>query len=120
MTMTHIDHILHGITETFRANGADKVILFGSYASGTPDENSDLDLIVVTTDNFMPTTNREKMELHHRFNRLIRHYRKEIPIDMLVYTKPMYEKLLETGSLFSTEIIRKGKVLYEATNQGVA
>jgi hypothetical protein len=38
----------------------------------------------------------------------------DIPIDMLVYTKLMYQKLQESGSLFTREINQKGKVLYEA------
>jgi hypothetical protein len=39
---------------------------------------------------------------------------------MLVYTKLMYHQMQESGSLFSNEINRKGKVLYEAINQGMA
>jgi len=34
----------------------------------------------------------------------------------MVYTKLMYEKLLESGSLFTKEINQKGKILYEAIN----
>ena len=37
-----------------------KVILFGSYAYGTPDENSDIDLYVVTKDDFVPQNWKEK------------------------------------------------------------
>jgi hypothetical protein len=39
---------------------------------------------------------------------------RKTPIDLIVYTKPMYEKFIELGSLFSKEISRKGTVLYEA------
>jgi hypothetical protein len=38
----------------------------------------------------------------------------KIPIDLIVYTKPMYNKFNELGSLFSKEISQKGLVLYEA------
>ena len=69
--------------------------------------NSDLDIIVVTTDNYIPSTNREKMELHHKYNLLIKKFRRAIPIDMLVYTKSMYQKLQETGGIFTAEINRK-------------
>ena len=114
--MSNIDTIIINITEALKDKGVEKIILFGSYAYGKPTEDSDLDIIVVTTDNFMPTTNREKMELHHKYNHLINKFRRVIPIDMLVYTRLMYEKLLESGSLFTKEINQKGKVLYEAIN----
>ncbi|MCD6273991.1 MAG: nucleotidyltransferase domain-containing protein [Deltaproteobacteria bacterium] len=32
----------------------EKIILFGSYAYGNPDEHSDIDLYIVTNDDFMP------------------------------------------------------------------
>jgi len=37
--------------------------LFGSYAYGTPNEDSDIDLYVVTKDEFMPQSFREKMNI---------------------------------------------------------
>lgn len=118
--MTNTDKIINSITETLKDEGVEKIILFGSYAYGIPTEDSDLDIIVITTDNYMPATNREKMELHHKYNLLIKKFRRYIPIDMMVYTKLMYEKLLESGSLFTNEINQKGKVIYEAANQGMA
>jgi uncharacterized protein len=118
--MTDIDQVINSITNTLKDEGVEKIILFGSYAYGNPGEDSDLDIIVVTADNYMPVTNREKMELHHRYNLLIKKFRKVIPIDMLVYTRLMYQRLQESGSLFTNEINSKGKILYEAINQGMA
>jgi hypothetical protein len=37
-----------------------------------------------------------------------------IPIDLIVYSKPMYTKFNELCSLFSKEVSQKGIVLYEA------
>lgn len=118
--MTNIDQIIIGITDTLKGQGVEKIILFGSYAYGAPNEDSDLDIIVVTNDNYMPASNREKMELHHKYNLLIRKFRKIIPIDMLVYTRLMYQKVQESGNHFTSEINQKGKVLYEAVDQGMA
>ena len=118
--MTNIEQIISNITDTLKEEGVEKIILFGSYAYGKPRENSDLDIIVVTNDNFIPVTNREKMELHHKYNLLIKKFRRVISIDMLVYTKLMYQKIQESGSLFTNEINCNGKVLYEAINQGMA
>ena len=114
--MTNIDSIVSNITETLKNEGVEKIILFGSFATGKGGEESDLDLIVVTTDDYLPSTNRAKMELHHKYNRLIRKFRKLIPIDLLVYTRSMYSILQESGSMFSREIKLKGKVIYEAVN----
>lgn len=114
--MTNIDHIIEGVTDALKSQGVRKIILFGSYAYGIPDVDSDPDIIVVTDDDFIPASNREKMELHHKYNVLIRKFRKEIPIDMLVYTRLMYQKVQESGNRFSSEINQKGKILYEAAD----
>jgi len=118
--MNSVEQIIAGITDTLKIEGVEKIILFGSHAYGNPNEYSDLDIIVVTTDNYMPTTNREKMELHHKYNLLIKKFRRDIPIDMLVYTKLTYQKLQESASMFTNEINQKGKILYEAVNPGMA
>jgi uncharacterized protein len=39
-----------------------RVILFGSYAGGTPEAGSDVDLLVVTDDDSMPASFEESME----------------------------------------------------------
>ena len=42
-----------------------KIILFGSYAKGTPHQDSDIDLFVVTDDDFIPGSFAQKMEVKH-------------------------------------------------------
>ncbi len=118
--MTNVEQIIMNITDTLKGEGVEKIILFGSYAYGSPSKDSDLDIIVVTTDNYIPASNREKMELHHKYNRQIKEFRRLIPIDMLVYTRSMYQKMQELGSIFTKEINLEGKILYEAIDQGVA
>jgi uncharacterized protein len=104
------------IVEQLKKASPEKIILFGSYAWGVPNEESDIDIIVITRDEYMPETNREKMQIHHRYNPLIKKFRKYMPIDLIVYTKTMFVKLQETGNSFSQEINQNGKVLYEAVN----
>jgi predicted nucleotidyltransferase len=106
--------IINSITNTLKDEGVDKIILFGSYAYGKPTQDSDLDIIVVTKDDYLPVTHREKMDLHHKYNSKIRQFRAIIPIDLLAYTKQMYQKFLESGSIFTAEIKFKGKIVYEA------
>jgi uncharacterized protein len=104
------------IVEELKKAEPEKIILFGSYAYGQPNEDSDVDIILITSDEYMPKSFREKMNLYHRINPYIDQFRKHIPIDLLIYTKSMYKILQERASLFSKEINLKGKVLYERSN----
>jgi predicted nucleotidyltransferase len=81
----------------------DKIILFGSYAYGTPHADSDVDILVI-----MPARN----ELDQSFK-----IRCEVPapfpMDLLVRTPKDIGWRLEDGDLFHTKIVTKGKLLYE-------
>jgi predicted nucleotidyltransferase len=96
--------------------GIHKIVLFGSLTSGDIRTDSDVDLIVVTNDDHMPQSYKEKSEIYLKVSRELTEIKHKIPIDLIVYTKPMYKKFNELGSLFSKEISQKGIVLYEADN----
>jgi predicted nucleotidyltransferase len=102
--------ILAQLTEKIRLY---KVILFGSYAGGTPGINSDIDLLVVTDDDFMPASFEENMRNYLKVSAALRDIRRKIPMDLIVHTKPMHKKFLQLGSMFSKEVKEKGEVLYE-------
>ena len=91
----------------------EKIILFGSYAYGEPDPNSDLDILVVTGDEMIPASFTEKSKIYLRISKAISEIKKEFPVDLIVHTKPMHQKFIEIDSLFAREINSKGKVLYE-------
>lgn len=93
-----------------------KVILFGSHAYGNVDENSDIDLMVVLNTEDMPENFKEKMKYKLSVRDAILDISKKVPIDLIVYTKSMYRKFIGLKSLFSKEILQKGKILYEADN----
>ena len=82
----------------------EKIILFGSYAYGTPTKDSDVDLLVI-----MPSDE----PMHSRVTR-IRKLVRDIPIpkDIIVYTPQEVEKWKDASVAFITSIIRKGKVIY--------
>jgi len=94
--------------------GIHKVILFGSLASSAVHTDSDVDLMVVTNDDHFPDSYKEKSEIYLKVSSALTDIARKIPIDLIVYTKPMYNKFNELGSLFSKEISQKGIVLYEA------
>ena len=87
----------------------EKIILFGSYAYGEPHEDSDVDLLVV-----MPAANMINQSV--RIRRLTSH---PFPLDLIVRTPAYLRKRLELEDWFLREIVGKGKVLYEATDEGV-
>ncbi|WP_432823897.1 nucleotidyltransferase domain-containing protein [Trichloromonas sp.] len=93
-----------------------KIILFGSHAYGNPGPDSDVDLLVVTEDDFLPRNFAEKNEIYLRVANLIIDIEKNIPIDLIVHTKAMHRKFVEMGSMFSKKIAVDGTVLYEKTH----
>lgn len=112
------EHIL--ILEKLKKINLYKVILFGSFAYGKPDKDSDIDLIVVTNDEYFPKDYQEKSDLYLKVSNTLSDIAGKIPIDLIVYTKPMYNKFIQLGSLFSKEITQNGVILYETGNYGMA
>jgi predicted nucleotidyltransferase len=101
------------LLEKLIATQPEKIILFGSYAWGDPTIESDIDILVVTGDDIMPAGFAEKSRIYLRISQAISEIKKEFPVDLIVHTKPMHQKFIETDSLFAREILSKGKVLFE-------
>jgi predicted nucleotidyltransferase len=99
------------LTKSLKAINPYLVLLFGSYAYGTPNPDSDIDLLVVTNDDFMPRNFDEKMKISLKVKKHLFDINKEVAIDLIVYTKPMYQKFIELQSSFSREILSKGIIL---------
>jgi predicted nucleotidyltransferase len=83
----------------------DKIILFGSYAMGNANENSDLDLLVIK-DSDLPRPQRTAFVRKMLFGSLI-------PIDLMVYTHQEIDDSKETDHSFAKEVINSGKTVYE-------
>ena len=96
------------------------VLLFGSYVYGNPDQDSDLDVFVVLNDQSMPITFKEKQDLYLKVSPFTRPVAKQIPIDLIVFTIPMYEQFKLSNTSFSEEILTKGIVIYESKHQTMA
>src|SRR5262249_9888994 len=88
------------VAERFRP---DKIILFGSYAYGTPHADSDVEILVL-----MPTRN----PLDQAF-RIHATLLPPFPLDILVRTPDNLKWRLAEGDSFHSEIVSRGKVLYE-------
>ncbi len=93
-----------------------KVILFGSHAYGTPDADSDIDLLVVTRDEFMPKNFTDRMSIYLAVAETLSEIEKEVPIDLIVHTKAMHTKFIAMNSMFARKILLHGDVLYEKSH----
>lgn len=109
--MVDIEKLKDEIVERLKPLDLDKVILFGSYAYGTPTEESDIDLYVVTKDEFIPQSFKEKSEIHLKIARAMKDILQKYPTDLITHTKAMHEKFNQLNSSFAQEIKSKGIVL---------
>src|SRR5437764_4338213 len=95
------------VAERFRP---EKIVLFGSYAYGTPHADSDVDILVI-----MPCRNQHDQAVKIRLA-----VPRPFGMDLIVRTPKNLAWRLAEGDLFHTEIVTKGKVLYEAGDARMA
>ena len=110
--MIDIENLKSDIVKRLKPLDLDQIVLFGSYAYGTPNEDSDIDLYVVTKDEFIPQSFKESMDIKLKVSKAIRDLQKIIPIDTITHTRAMNEKFIQMGSIFSKEILEKGVKIY--------
>jgi len=87
--------------------GAERVILFGSYAQGEITADSDVDLLVIGP--FKGRSVDKSVEIRMKL-------RPQFSVDILVRTTEKVRQRVKMGDCFMQEILEKGKVLYEADN----
>ena len=81
----------------------ERIILFGSYAYGTPHDDSDVDILVV-----MPASSQLGMAA-----RIENAIAPPFPLDIIVRTPQQMKWRLEERRSFLMEVTTKGKLLYE-------
>lgn len=104
------------LVERLKCINPQKIILFGSYAIGNETNESDLDIMVVTNDEYIPDNFTEKSKMYVKVSKTISEIKKEFPVDLIVHTKAMHKRFIDTDSMFAREILTKGKVLYESNS----
>jgi predicted nucleotidyltransferase len=87
----------------------EKIILFGSYAYGTPHNESDVDLLVIM----------RSRDMVEDSIRICMAFERQFSLDLLVRTPKHIEQALKEDNWFLREVIEKGKVLYEAPDSQV-
>lgn len=99
-----LDEFKHRIVPRFRPQ---RVILFGSYAGGSPGPDSDLDILVVmeVKGSTRQTANEIDLLMADR----------NIPMDFIVLTPEQYDKQKNIIGTMVRQADREGKVIYERT-----
>ena len=88
----------------------EKIILFGSLASGDIHEGSDLDLLIIKN------TPRRPIDRQVEIYSLVK---PEVGIDVFVYTPQEFEYLKSIGFSLVKEVVKRGRILYEAGDRRV-
>ena len=101
------DMILEIVNKIKREYQPDKIILFGSYAYGRPDRDSDIDLLIVkdTLERFIDRL--------VTVTRIVSDPKRLTPLEVVVLTPEEIRSKLENGDQFLRGILDKGEVLYE-------
>lgn len=92
------------VTHVRKAGKAERVILFGSLASGRVHPTSDLDVVVIQ---------KSRRAFWSRVLELRRELKPQTGLDLLVYTPEEFDTLLRDRPFFRDEIIGRGRVVYE-------
>lgn len=106
ITHTAIAKLARQIAERFQPH---RIILFGSHAYGEPDDDSDVDLLVI-----MPAKNMVNQAAKIR---LALDY--DFPLDLIVRTPEYLQERLKMDDWFVHEVLSRGKVLYEKGHTGI-
>lgn len=88
-----------------RDYGAERIWLLGSYARGTADADSDVELMIIaaTEESFF-----DRMASVHR---LLRGHRGNLAVSPIVLTPSELEQRIRTGDQFISEIVHSGVAL---------
>ncbi|MEW5768269.1 MAG: nucleotidyltransferase domain-containing protein [bacterium] len=85
-----------------------KIILFGSYAYGKPDEDSDIDMFIIKD------TEERPIDRWVSVCQIVSDRTRRIPFEPLIITPKELESRIRIGDQFIIdEILTKGEVLYE-------
>ena len=81
-----------------------KIILFGSLATGQPAEAHDIDLLIIKD------TDKNPWQRTREVSGMFEH---SAPVDLLVYTPEEIRSRMELNDFFIADVMTYGKVLYE-------
>ncbi len=105
--MLDIDIVQEEIVERLKPLEPERIILFGSYANGTPTEDSDIDLFLVK-DIQPDSIGNYLLNVRKRLRYLIDKYK--IGFDVLAASQTFLES--REDFFYKVDILQRGKVIY--------
>jgi uncharacterized protein len=105
--MIRMDQILTLSERIAQEFQPERIVLFGSYAYGTPNDDSDIDILVVLP--FKGKAMRKALEIIRKIN-------PQIPVDLLVRTPEQVENRINNNDWLMREVFEKGRMLYVANH----
>jgi predicted nucleotidyltransferase len=103
--MVEIDDILKFVDGVATKVRPQRIVLFGSYAYGTPTEDSDVDLLIIM--NYRGDNADKSAKIRGLVPR-------PFPMDLLVRNESEIKRRIAGNDFFLKEVIEKGLVLYDA------
>ena len=103
--MISVETIQEAVEVLRRAASPRRIVLFGSYARGDADDDSDVDLLVVEDEGASAFA--EMVRLRRLLSPL------RMPVDLLVVSEEYYQYWRDTPGNLMFEVAEEGKVLYE-------
>lgn len=85
----------------------EQIFLFGSYAYGKPNKDSDVDLLIIISHSDEPSYRRARWAYRALRGILI-------PTDVIVITKEEMQRKRAVRSSLVSQVLREGQLLYEA------
>ena len=94
------------IKEIYEVSDISSIYLFGSYAYGTPNEDSDLDICIITDDK-----SKRKVEIMKLIRKAISKVQ-SMPVDLLVYYSDEFNERAKSSCTLESQIFHEGVKLY--------
>ncbi len=108
--MIHSQDIANWCDNVAREFRPEQIFLFGSYAHGTPNEDSDVDILVVMA---LPRGRREVPQAATIRERVWASF----PMDVIVRSPQQVTRRLARGDGFIADILRHGRLMYEGKHE---
>jgi len=83
----------------------EKIILFGSHAYGVPNEDSDIDLLIVISESDEPRYRRAQKAYGYLWGL-------GVPIELVILTRQEVDQSLNVVTSLARKAVKQGKILY--------
>ena len=108
-----IDTVLNNLIDSLKPSDPYKIVLFGSYANGTPTEHSDIDIMVILDNDHVSKTYEERLNKKVSINNLVLDINRKVPLDILVYSREEFNIVKNYGNYLIDDVEKTGRVIYE-------